>query len=276
VRAASADAAGQATTTAPADAIARLRELARDRDRSVRARAVSALGVHDAQRVVRVVDDPAAEVRAAYAVALGGAASVEADADLRALIDDRDPDVRAAAWGSFASDTPMRASPDRARLAAHAVTDPAAEVRRAALAALDDDDVLAQLAASDDAPEVRTAAVVQLAGRRGRTAAAGLLLARLAAAPTASADRVRIALTSRARESRSPRSAATTRSSSSTWWPRTTGTTSAGSTSVRSRSIVSRSRWRTTAPASVRLRVPSIHSSRVTSATSATSGRWST
>ncbi len=196
VRASCAEAsAGVAGTQAErGPAIARLHELTRDRDRAVRAHALAALGVLDPAHLPSAGDDPAAEVRAAFASALAGATVPQAEADLRALVDDRDPDVRAAAWGVLASDTPARAPADRAKLAAHAVTDPAAQVRRAALAAVDDDDVLAHLAASDDAPDVRTEAIVLLAGRRGRTAIGPVLLDRLAAAPPASSDRVRIAV----------------------------------------------------------------------------------
>ena len=55
-------------------------------------------------------------------------------------------------------------------------------------------ELLAHLATSDDAQEVRTEALVQLAGRRGRTAAGAILLERLATAPPGSAERVRTAL----------------------------------------------------------------------------------
>ena len=72
--------------------------------------------------------------------------------------------------------------------------DAAPQVRLAALGALDNDDALARLATTDDSPDVRTAATVQLAGRRGRAASEQRLLQRLAAAPPASAERVRVAL----------------------------------------------------------------------------------
>jgi hypothetical protein len=173
-------------------AAARLRELAHERDRAVRARSIHALVVLDPAHPEHAADDPAAEVRAAYAAALAVARAGEADAELRALIDDRDPDVRAAAWAVLAAADAAPA--DRAQLAAHAATDPASQVRRAALPAVDDDDLLAHLAASDDAPAVRTEALVQLAGRRGRAAIEASLLDRLAQAPAASTERVRVAL----------------------------------------------------------------------------------
>ena len=170
----------------------RLRALVHDHDRTVRAHALAAIGAVDPGHVVGAVADPAAEVRAAFAGALATALPGEAHDDLRVLIDDRDPDVRAAAWSSLVR---LAAAPgDRAQLALHAIRDAAPQVRLAALAAVDDDDALAQLAASDDSPDVRTAAIVQLAGRRGRAAVQRDFLGRLAAAPLASGERVRIAL----------------------------------------------------------------------------------
>ena len=196
VRAACADAAAAQTSSpsAPgrAPAIARLRQLARDRDRGVRAHALSAIVALDPSHLVSAAADPASEVRAAFATALASALPSEADADLRELIDDRDPDVRAAAWASLAA-APV-APADRAQRAAHAAGDAAAQVRRAAIPAIDDDELLVHLAASDDSPEVRTEALVALAGRRGRVAASSLLLDRLAASPAGSPERVRIAL----------------------------------------------------------------------------------
>jgi len=175
-----------------ATALPRVRALVHDRDRTVRAHALAALVVLDAAHLVSAVDDPAAEVRAAFASALATALPSEAQADLRTLIDDRDPDVRAAAWTSLVA---LAAAPaDRATLALHAVRDAAPQVRLAALPAVDDDQALAQVAAIDDSPDVRTSAIVLLAGRRGRAAIETDLLGRLAAAPTATAERVRIAL----------------------------------------------------------------------------------
>jgi TonB family protein len=191
VRAACSDAAARAGGPGAA-VVPRLRELVHDRDRTVRAHALAAIVALDPAHVPSAAGDPAAEVRAAFATALATALPSEAEADLRDLIDDRDADVRAAAWGSLAALPNPPA--DRAQLAARAVHDAAAQVRRAALAALDDDELLARIATSDDSPEVRTAAMVQLAGRRGRAATEEDLLERLAAAPPGSPERVRTAL----------------------------------------------------------------------------------
>jgi TonB family protein len=192
VRATCARTAGARAVPGSPAIVAKLHALATDRDRSVRARAIAALVALDPASAVHAADDPAAEVRAAFATALAGTLPSMSDADLHVLIDDRDPDVRAAAWASLA--TAAAAPVDRAQLAARAAKDSAQQVRRAALAALDDDDQLARIAAGDDAPEVRTEALVQLAGRRGRAAVTDLLLGQLAAAAPRSADRVRTAL----------------------------------------------------------------------------------
>ena len=159
VRATCADAAGRRAAAAPPDAGIgrRLEELVRDRDRTVRARALAALarlspGLRP--RGLRVLDDPAAEVRAA-----GAAAAT--DAELRALAGDRDADVRAAALAGLGGRDP--------ELALRAASDGAAQVRRAAAAALADDAALERLA-HDDSPEVATAAQLRLAARRGHPA----------------------------------------------------------------------------------------------------------
>jgi hypothetical protein len=165
----------------------RIRELARDRDRAVRARSVAVLSF-DREHGVRAIDDPAAEVRVAYAGYLRPRVEQES-ADLRALLDDRDADVRAAAWTRELS----TASPDLAKFADHAMTDPAPQVRRAALPAFHLDE-LARLAASDDSPDVRTDALVLLAERRGRADVTSMLLERIADAPPGSPERVRAAL----------------------------------------------------------------------------------
>jgi hypothetical protein len=185
-------------------AIDRLAALARDRDRVVRAHAVAALAVLDAggavgavdttarsvgsaagRTLVPAVDDPAAEVRAAYAAAARGD-------ELRSLVGDRDPDVRTAAWEAYARLTPPPA--ERAALAARAVRDPADEVRRAALRWLDDDTALARLADTDAAPEVRGEALVAISGRRGRAASSDALMTRIATLRAGSVDRVYAAL----------------------------------------------------------------------------------
>jgi HEAT repeat protein/TonB-like protein len=190
VRASCADAA-HALGKPAARLVPRLVELTRDRDRRVRAHAIAALAVLDPARLPAVGDD-AALVRSAYAHALAALPPRSAEPALRALLDDRDPDVRAAAWSSLAA-LPADAVADRDRLAQRAAEDSAPQVRVAALPALADDDSLARLA-GDDAPEVRTAALVRIATRRGRAAMESQLLDRLAAAPPASAERVRIAL----------------------------------------------------------------------------------
>ncbi|HUJ57833.1 MAG TPA: HEAT repeat domain-containing protein [Kofleriaceae bacterium] len=185
VRATCIDAAvGQGRHGAPPDAIARVHRLARDRDRTVRARAIAAIAELDPAHLDTAADDPAGEVRAALAAALATARPPHGDADLRALADDRDPDVRAAAWTGLGDPA----------LAARAARDPASQVRRAALHALADDAVLARLAVADDDPEVRSDALVVLAAHRGRGAITADLLEHFAAAPPGSAERVRVAL----------------------------------------------------------------------------------
>jgi hypothetical protein len=179
VRASCAEAA--ANRASPA-IVARLIELVRDRDRSVRAHAIASLAEVAPQRLP-VVDDEAPSVRAAYALAL---AKLPARAlALRALAADRDADVRAAAWRSLAEVGATDADA--------AAGDVSAQVRAAVVAALGDGAALAKLA-DDDAPEVRTAALIRIAQLRGRAASEPELLARLAVAPPASAERVRIAL----------------------------------------------------------------------------------
>jgi TonB family protein len=193
VRVACADAAAaRAGSRGGGSVVARLRVLVHDRDRTVRAHALTALVALDPAHVVSAGDDPAAEVRLAFAAALATALPSEAEADLRDLIDDRDADVRAAAWRSLLALPKPPA--DRAALAARAVRDAAPQVRRAAVAALEDEQALARIAAGDDSIDVRTAATIVLAGRRGRAASEADLLGQLAAAPPGSPDRVRTAL----------------------------------------------------------------------------------
>jgi hypothetical protein len=177
VRATCVDAASrQGRARATPAVVRRLRELALDRDRTVRARAVAALAVLD--RGIRAAGDPAPEVRAA-------AIASASEAELRTLAGDPDPDVRAAAIAALADRAP--------ELVQRAATDVAPQVRRAAIAALTDDEILGRLAA-DVAPDVATEALVRRAHREGRAAMTQPLLAQLAAAPMASAERVRIAL----------------------------------------------------------------------------------
>jgi TonB family protein len=179
VRASCADAAaGHASPSI----VARLIELVRDRDRSVRAHAIASLAQVAPQRLP-AIDDEAPSVRAAYALALAKQpARVQA---LHALAADRDADVRAAAWRALAA----LGSTD----AEAAAADVSAQVRAAVVASLGDGAALAKLA-DDDAPDVRSAALIRIAQLRGRAASEPDLLARLAVAPRASAERVRIAL----------------------------------------------------------------------------------
>lgn len=155
-----------------------LAQLTKDRDVLVRAGAVKLLAMGS-------VDDAAPEVRAAYAQALP-----PTHADVRVLLEDRDPDVRAAAWTTFVRGD----ATDKANLAAGAALDPAAQVRKAAVPAVDDDAALGKLATTDEAGDVRTEATVQLAMRRGRAAATDPLLDRMIAAPAGSSEHVRAAL----------------------------------------------------------------------------------
>ena len=154
----------------------RLRELARDRDRLVRARAVAALAAHGVPSLDAAAD-PAPEVRIAAAPALPATA-------LETMFTDGDPDVRAAVVRLLRDTNPG--------LVAKAVLDPAAPVRAAAIPALND--ALLPVFSTDDAPEVATAALVELVARKGREGTTADLLDRLADAPVGGAARVRIAL----------------------------------------------------------------------------------
>lgn len=160
--------------------LARLGELARDRDEAVRARAVAALATREPVRR-QALQDRSPRVRAAAAAGAN-------ELDLRTLAADKDPDVRAAAVASALARFPERAA-DLARTAAG---DAAAVVRRAAVPGLSDDARLEQLAGDDD-PDVATAALGRYAQRRGRAAVTAALLQRLAAATPKSLERVRIA-----------------------------------------------------------------------------------
>ena len=157
----------------------RLRELAKtDRDVIVRARAIAALGLIEPAHKLRAVEDPSPAIRLASVVGANAG-------ELRTLARDADPDVRAAALTALGDHAP--------ELAATAATDLAAVVRRAAIATITDDKLLEQLG-NDASPEVATAAVVRFASRRGRPAITRQLLASLAAAPSGSPARVRVAL----------------------------------------------------------------------------------
>ena len=179
VRATCADAAARGDRGHPdAAMVKRLRELARDRDRSVRARAVAAIALLDPAHPVHAIDDPALEVRAA-------AAASATEAELRVLVADRAPEVRAAALtalGDRAADVVVRAA-----------IDPSPAVRRAVIPLLGDADALDRLA-RDDSPEVATAALVRVTELRGRATLTSQLLDWLVAAPAGSTERARIAL----------------------------------------------------------------------------------
>ncbi|HEY5952161.1 MAG TPA: hypothetical protein VIV40_41975, partial [Kofleriaceae bacterium] len=183
----------QASTTKPKPTVlSRVRELAKDRDALVRARAIEALGVIDLASLPNAADDSAAEVRAAYATAVAKKPRGESDAALILLANDRDPDVRAAAWTSLVLGPVDRA--ELPKLAIHAVNDSAAQVRLAALPAIADEQRLLELSNRDESPDVRTRALVQLARIRTRHAIADSLLERLAAGAPGSGERVRTAL----------------------------------------------------------------------------------
>jgi hypothetical protein len=153
----------------------------RDRDATVRALCTQ----RGTKLLPELARDRDSAVRVAYAHA-----TTSAD-ELLALIEDRDPDVRAAAWTALAA---QPATPQRPGLAAAAAADPAAQVRLAAVAVIDDTDVLDRLARSDDDRAVRDAALVRLAAHSGRAATANMLLEWLAEAQPGSAGRVRTAL----------------------------------------------------------------------------------
>lgn len=176
VRAKCSDAAVRVTNS-PA-VVTRLRELAKDRDLTVRSHAIAALGVIEPGHRLRGVTDPSPAVRAASVV---GASEV----DLRTLATDRDPDVRAAALTALGDRAP--------ELSIGGASDVSAAVRRAVVATLVDDQLLERLA-NDASPDVATAALVRLVNRRGRAAITGQLLASLGAAPSGAPARVRIAL----------------------------------------------------------------------------------
>jgi hypothetical protein len=161
--------------------VARLRELARDRDHLVRAQAIAALAAVGGGRVAGAARDSAPEVRAA-------AAARATDDELVALAADPEPDVRAAAIAVLGA----RATKEARAAIARAATDEAPQVRRAAIPSITDDPALQRLAA-DDAPEVASDALVALVQRRGRAASTSALVARLAA-NAGDRERVRIAL----------------------------------------------------------------------------------
>jgi len=172
----------------PAAVVARLAPrvvaLQRDHDRGVRANAVIATSLIDPVHLAHAIDDPAGEVRAAYARALEHAEGWQAG--LHTLIEDRDAGVRAAAWRAYV----VRGVPADVR---PAVGDPSAEVRLATVPATRDAEALGRLAHSDEAPAVRSAALVELAHRIDRGALLALLLQEFTVAQPATPDRIRMA-----------------------------------------------------------------------------------
>jgi hypothetical protein len=110
--------------------------------------------------------------------------------DIDALLIDRDPDVRAAAWQTYARGDSRTMKID----ALPAAADPSPLVRRAVIPALDDDKVINELASNDVDGDVRTDALVRYATRRGRDAVADTLLTSFAAAAPWTRERVRTCL----------------------------------------------------------------------------------
>ena len=182
-----------ATRRATQAARARIRSLVRDRDAAVRAQALGALAVIDPAALPDASDDRSADVRVAFAKALASRTLADAEPQLRALTNDRDPDVRAAAWTVLAAAAGSEQA-GHAGLAAHAMSDSAPQVRLAAVPAVADGELLLRLANRDESAAVRTAALVRVAQLQTRPAIADLLLGRLAEAPPGSAERVRSAL----------------------------------------------------------------------------------
>jgi HEAT repeat protein len=203
------------TGAARAALVRTLRDATRDRDASVRAAALGALGHlgSSSQLVGDAIDtvpdlsaDKVPAVRAAYAQAIENVnlmRSTEGGRDrVLPLLDDADPEVRAAAWSAFLvllrrpfdrieADPPPADFPERL---ARALKDPSPHVRRAALEAVDDDAELRRLASDDDDGDVRTRALVRYASRARRAGAADVLLGKVAASQPGSAERVRAAL----------------------------------------------------------------------------------
>ena len=190
VRAACADAArGPRRRPRRAFGRARLRELARDRDRTVRARAVAALVALDPAHVVER-RRRSRRPRSARRGRARDRAPERRPSCARSIDDPR----RRRARGRVDLARARRSAPaDRAALAARAVRDGAPQVRRAALAALDDD-----RGARPDRDRRRLARGRDRGASCARGRAAGRAAdrrrpssTRLAAAPAGSAERVR-------------------------------------------------------------------------------------
>jgi hypothetical protein len=168
----------------PATVRTKLRALAKDRDVATRAAAVVLLAKLP-DELAHVVDDPAAQVRAAYAAAV-----TPKHTDLDALRIDRDADVRAAAWQTYARGDSASLHSD----ARNAADDPSPLVRRALIPALDDDETIQHLASNDVDGDVRTDALIRQATRRGRDAMADTLLTSFATSAPGTRERVRTCL----------------------------------------------------------------------------------
>jgi hypothetical protein len=190
VRATCADAAiAHAAAAAPPAIVARLHELAADRDRAARARGVAAVIAIDADHAVRAAGDHAAAVRAAYAAALATAPAQLPSLrdDLELLASDADADVRAAAVAALAHRDALAPA-----LAARAVADATVAVRLAAIPRLAEAALVPLV--SDADPGIATAAAIRLVTVRGRGASTRAIVARIAAAAPGSAERVRAAV----------------------------------------------------------------------------------
>jgi len=195
--------------------IGRVAELVKDRDVSVRAAAIRAFAqIHrdspgpstSAATLPDLGGDAAGEVRVAYLQAISTLSMVRpmegGQGKVKPLLDDRDADVRAAAWQTLRmllvrpldkidGDAPPA---DFDRLVARATKDPAAQVRRSVVDVMTDEVALTRLSGNDEDGEVRTRALVRLVKRQGRAATTELLLGRFASATPGSVERVRAAL----------------------------------------------------------------------------------
>ncbi len=171
---------------------AQIRELAHGVDGAVRAAAIEALAELDCDHPPRAASDPVTAVRVAYARAVEHAPSADTAIDLCTLARDVDPGVRAAALQTLL-ERKVTCGLRHNAFVARAGADASAAVRLVIIGELDEP-ALDVLATRDPAPEVRTAALVRLAHRRGRAAMTKLLLDKLAASPPQGRERIGIAL----------------------------------------------------------------------------------
>lgn len=208
---------GKAAAVIGAANVGRVGELVKDRDVGVRSAAIRAFayvhqgssndaGPSSAAKLPDLGGDAAAEVRVAYLKAISTLSMVRpmdgGQDRVKPLLDDRDADVRAAAWTTFGmlllrpvdkihADAPPA---EFDQLVARATKDSAAQVRRAVVDVMTDDVALIRVSGTDDDGEVRTRALVRLAQRGGRAATIELLLGRFEQATPGSVERVRAAL----------------------------------------------------------------------------------